>query len=166
MTQRDAEILQGFSKILWGATVFRATLSIEHSFEAGYSLAYIDALCLDFHEPLLVPEKIRKHRQVGSLWVGGSSGARLERAGRVLVAKSDSVAKGSDQFSKLVGSHLMNTEVSPPGGDTKFIFDNDLILNCFPTKSQDGNSWVISTADGNRLTLGPGVRVTYETGLR
>jgi hypothetical protein len=46
-----------------------------------------------------------------------------------------------------------------------FIFENDLILNCFPAQSREGNSWVISAADGNRLTLGPGARVTYKTGL-
>jgi hypothetical protein len=166
MTQRDAETLQEFSRVLWGATVWRVKLTAEYNFEKGYSFPSMDALSLDFREPLAVHEKIGKHDGVGSLWIGGSAGTRLEQDGKALVGSSDSVAKGLDQFSKLVGSRLLKTVVSPPGGETMFIFDSDLILNCFPAKSWEDNSWLISTADGNLLALGPGARVTYKTGLR
>lgn len=93
----------------------------------------MDALCFDFHEPLAVPEKIRKHRRVRSLWIGGSAGARLEQGGKALVGSSDSVAKGLEQFSKMVGSRLLKTVVSPSGGDTMFVFDNDLIFELLPS---------------------------------
>jgi hypothetical protein len=103
---------------------------------------------------------------LGSLWIGDGAGTRLEQGGKALVGSSDSIAKGLDQFSKMIGSRLLKTVGSPPGGDTMFIFDNDLILNCFRAKSREDNSWLISTADGNLLALGPGARVTYKTGLR
>jgi hypothetical protein len=126
----------------------------------------LEELCLDFHEPLLIPEKIRKHRRVGSLWIGGNCQPRLEQGGKILVGSSDSVAKVLDQFPKLVGSRLLKAVVQPPGGDTAFLFENDLTLNCFPARSKEGDSWVISTEGGDQLKLGPGARVTYETGLR
>lgn len=53
-----------------------------------------------------------------------------------------------------------------PGGDTRFVFDNDRTLTCFPANSRQGVSWVIATNDGNELKLGPGSRIAYETGLR
>jgi hypothetical protein len=102
---------------------------------------------------------------VGSLCIGGESGARLEQHGKTLVASSDSVARALKEFPRLVGSRLIEVEVRPPGGDTLFSFDDDLILNCFPAKSREGWSWMIY-ADGNKLSLGPGSRVTYESGLR
>jgi hypothetical protein len=166
MTQRDAETLQEFSKVLWGASIWRVRLNIQHRFEEGYSPEDLDELCLDFHEPLLVPEKIRTHRRVGSLWMGTNSGARLEQGGKTLVGCGDSAAKVLDQFPKMVGSRLLTVEVRPPAGDTVFIFENDLALNCFPASSREGSSWVICTEDGGELKLGPGARVTYETGLR
>jgi hypothetical protein len=166
MTQRDAETLQEFSRVLWEATVWQVKLNTEYNFEKGFSSPSMDALCLDFHEPLAVHEKIGKHNGVGSLWIGGGAGTRLEQDGKALVGSSDSLTKGLDQFSKLVGSRLLKSVVLAPGGDTTFRFDAGLTLSCFPARSEDGNAWVIATADGNRLTLGPGVRVTYETGLR
>jgi hypothetical protein len=167
MTQRDADTLQELSKVLWSANIWRVTLNLQHCFEKGYSQQYMDALCLDFHEPLPVPERIRKHRNVGTLSINaGNSGVRLQQGGKHLAGGSDSVSKVLEQFSKMVGSRLLKAEVLPPGGDTTFIFDNDLTLNCFPAKSQEGDSWVICTADGNQLKLGPGARVTYETRLR
>jgi len=166
MTERDAETLQEFSKVLWGAQICRVRLNIKYHFEEGYSRKDLDELCLDFHQPLPVPERIRKHRKVGSLWISSDSGPRLEQGGKILVGSSDSVAKLLDQFPKMVGRRLVKVEVRPPGGDTAFVFENDLTLNCFPARSQEGDSWVISTEDGNQLRLGQGARVTYETGLR
>ncbi len=166
MTLRDTETLQDFSRVLWGSCIWRVRLNIEHRFEEGYSPEDLDELCLDFHEPLPVPEKIRKHRRIGSLWIGANSGMRLEQGGKTLVSSADSVAKILDQFPKMVGSRLLRVEVRPPAGDTVFIFENDLALRCFPARSQDGSSWVICTEDGNELKLGPGARVTHETGLR
>jgi hypothetical protein len=167
MKREDSEILEELSKVLWGAHIWRVRLNIQHSFEEGYSPEDLDELCLDFREPLPVPEKIRKHRRVGSLWINAcNSGARLEHGGKILVASSDSVAKVLDQFSKMVGIRLLKIEVRPPGGDTMFIFEENLILNCFPATSSEGISWVICTEDDNQLKLGPGTRVTYETGLR
>src|SRR5580658_8172117 len=118
MTQRDAETLQELSRVLWGATIWRVELNVQNRFEKDYSSQDMDALCLDFHEPLAVHEKIGKHNGVGSLWIGGSAGTRLEQDGKALVGSSDSVAKGLDQFSKLIGGRLLKTVVSPPGGDT------------------------------------------------
>jgi hypothetical protein len=163
MTQQDSEALQAYSKVLWGAHIWRVKLDIPHSFEKGYSQRWMDALYLDFREPLPVPEKIRKHRNVGSLWIGGNSGVRLEQGGKTIVGGSDSVAKVLDQFPKLVGRRLLKALVLPPGGDTSFIFDDDLTLNCFPARVEDGDSWVICTEDGGKVKLGPGARVTYET---
>jgi hypothetical protein len=75
-------------------------------------------------------------------------------------------AKVLEQFPRMMGSRLVKADVRPPGGDTTFIFENDLTLNCFPARSQEGVSWEICTEDGNQLRLGPGARVTYRTGLR
>jgi hypothetical protein len=93
MTQRDAETLQELSKVLWGATVSRVRLYIYHGFEEGYSPEDLEELRLDFHEPLPVPERIRKHRRVGSIWISGNCQPRLEQGGRILVGSGDSVAK-------------------------------------------------------------------------
>jgi hypothetical protein len=90
----------------------------------------------------------------------------LEQEGRILVASMDCAAKLLDQFPKLVGSKLLNIAVKPPGGDTAFVFENDLTLNCFPTNSQKGIAWVIETEAGDELKLGPGARLTYASGLR
>jgi hypothetical protein len=114
MTQHDADTLQGFSGILWGARVFRVRLNIEHRFEEDYSAEDLDELSLDFHEPVSVPEKILKHRRVGSLWISASnSGVRLERAGKILVGSSDSVAKQLEPFRNLVGVRLLTVTVRP-----------------------------------------------------
>jgi hypothetical protein len=166
MTQRDAETLQEFSKVLWGATVSRVRLNIYHSFEEGYSPEDLEELRLDFHEPLPVPEKIRKHRRVGSLWISYDCQPRLEQEDKILVGSGDSVAKVLDQFPKMVGRLLLKIEVRAPGGDTAFVFENDLTLRCFPARSQQDDSWIISAEDGDEVKLGPGVRVTYQTGLR
>jgi hypothetical protein len=156
MTHHDTETLQEFSKSLWGAHTWQVRLNIQHRFEEGYSPEDLDELCLDFNEPLPVPEKTRKHRKVGSLWINArTSGARLEQGGKTLVCCGDSVAKVLDQFSKMVGSRLLKAEVRPPGVDTTFIFQNDLTLNCFPARSQEDYSWTIYAADGNQLKLGP-----------
>ncbi len=144
MTQRDAEAAQELSRVLWGATIWRVRLNIQHRFEEGYSPEDLDELCLDFHEPLPVPEKIRTHRRVGSLWINANCAARVEQGGKILVGSADSVAKVLDQFPKLVGRRLLRVEVQPPGGDTQFIFENDLVLNCFPARSREHNSWIIS----------------------
>jgi hypothetical protein len=147
MTHRDAETLQEFSKVLWGTTIWRVRLYIYHAFEEGYSPEDLEELRLDFHEPLPVPEKIRKHRRVGSLWIGGNCQPRVEQGGRIVVGSGDSVRKVLNQFPKLVGSRLLKVEVRPPGGDTAFVFDNYLTLNCFPARSKEDDSWLISTED-------------------
>jgi hypothetical protein len=149
VTQRDAEKQQELSKVLWGAYIWRVRLTIQHGFEEGYSPEDFDELWLDFHEPLAIPEKITKHRRVGYLWMTANVGARLEQGGRILVGSTDSVAKILEQFPKMVGSRLLTTEVRPPGGDTAFIFENDLVLNCFPAQSHEGAAWVVRTDDGN-----------------
>ncbi|MGP0072936.1 MAG: hypothetical protein ACLPWF_13510 [Bryobacteraceae bacterium] len=167
MKQQDTETLQEFSRILWGTYVWQVRLNIQYRFEKGYSPQDLDEFCLDFHEPLAVPEKVRTHRKVGSLWINvRNSGARLERSGKTLVASSDSVPKVLDHLSKMVGKQLVSIEIRPPAGDTRFLFRDDLALNCFPAKSRDGDTWAICTVDNNQLKLGPGSRVTYESGLR
>jgi hypothetical protein len=125
-------------------------MNIQHRFEEGYSPEDLDELCLDFREPLPVSEKVQKHRRVGSLLIDvGTSGARLERGGRTLVNSSDSVAKVLEEFPKMVGSRLVRVEVRPPGGDTEFHFQNDLILNCFHARSRGNNPWTVVTEDGD-----------------
>jgi hypothetical protein len=85
------------------------------------------------NEPIPYPKKILKHRRVGSLWISVSnSGVRLERGGKILVGSSDSVAKQLEPFQNLLGSQLPTIAVRPPGGDTTFLFENDLALTCFP----------------------------------
>jgi hypothetical protein len=91
---------------------------------------------------------------------------RLEQGGKILVGSGDSVAKVLDQFPKMVGRRLLRIEVRPPGGDTAFVFENDLTVNCFPARSKEDDSWIISAEDGDEVKLGPGARVTYQTGLR
>ena len=78
-----------------------------------------------------------------------NSGGRLEQGGRILVGSSGSVAKIMDHFSKMVGIRLLKVEVRAPGGDTRFIFENGLILNCFPARSGGGTSWGVCTGAGN-----------------
>jgi hypothetical protein len=119
------------------------------------------------NEPIPYPKKILKHRRVGSLWISVSnSGVGLERGGKILVGSSDSVAKQLEPFQNLLGSQLLTIAVRPPGGDTTFLFENDLALTCFPAKSREGGSWVVVTEDSNQFKLGPGARVTYESCLR
>jgi hypothetical protein len=166
MTQQDTETLLEFSRVLWGAHVCRVQPKIQHCFEGAHAAEFLDDLRLDFNEPLPVPQGIRKHRSVGSLWIGSSSGVRLEQGGRILAGSGDSVAKVLDRFRRLAGNRLLKVEVRAPGGDTAFHFENDLTLVCFPASAQKGDAWIVSTEDGNRLKLGPGSRVTYETGLR
>jgi hypothetical protein len=64
---------------------------------------------------------------------------------QVLVGSSDSVAKILDQFPKMLGSRLFKIEVQPPGGDAAFIFENEIILNCFPARSHKEASWAVRT---------------------
>jgi hypothetical protein len=154
MTLGDAETLQESSKVLWGACIRRVRLNIQYGFGKFYSPEDLDELFFDFREPLPVPERIRKHRRIGSLSMGTDCGARLEQGGRILVGSSDSVAKIMDHFPKMVGIRLLTVEVRPPGGDTRFIFENDLILNCFPARSfparsRDGSAWGVCTGEGN-----------------
>ena len=173
MTRRDAQTHQEFSRVLWGTFVWRVRAEIEYGFEKGsapddlYSPESLDELCLDFHEPLPIPEGIRKHRRVGSLWViARYAGVRLEQRGKILVASMDSSSQLRDRFAQLVGKRLLEVVVQPPGGDTAFVFEDDLVLSCFPARSQEGISWLIETEEGDVLKLGPGARLTYESGLR
>jgi len=152
LTQGEAEQQQELSKVLWGAYIWRVRLNIQHRFEKGYSSEDLEGFWIDFRQPLAVPEKITKYRRAGYVWMGATAGARLEQGGRVLVGSDDSVAKILDQFPKMLGSRLLKIEVQPPGGDTALMFENDLILNCFPARSHEGASWAVRTARGNELS--------------
>jgi hypothetical protein len=58
MTKQDTETLEELSQALWGATVWRVTLSVKNSFEKDNSSQNMDALCLDFHVPMGVQKRL------------------------------------------------------------------------------------------------------------
>ena len=151
--------MQKLSIPLWGSSLWRVRLNIQHSFEEGYSSEGKDTLFLDFRD-------LKKGNRVATLWVSGSLGARVEHLGRILAADLDSAARCMEQFPKLVNKQLSKIDVTAPAGDTKFVFADDLVLNCFTTNSSDYDCWGIDWEDGTRLKLGPGPRLWYETALR
>ena len=166
MRQSDTEELQQFSKLLWNSEIWRVNVNIQHRFEKGYSPSDLDSLQLDFRQPLAVPGKIVKHRQIGSLWIDATNcGLRLERADELVVAW-DSSEKVLEQYSRLVGNTLLRIEVTAPAGDTAFILENDMTLRCFPATGHQGQIWRITSADNDELLLGPGARWSYRSALR
>lgn len=167
MTQSDADGLQQFSKFLWDSEIWRLTVDVQHRFEDGYEPSDMDSLRLDFRQLLPNPTSKTKHRQMGSLLIDvNTCGLRLERAGEVIAACGDSSEKVLAQFKQLVGKTLAHLNVAPPGGDTSFVFDDGLVLRCFPATGRCGESWRISSAEDDELLLGPGARWSYRSGVR
>ena len=156
MTQRDADALQQACKFLWNSEIWRAAVNVQHRFEDGYEPSHMDSLRLDFRQLLPKPAGRMRHRQIGSLWIDvNTCGLRLERAGEIVAACEDSSEKVLAQFKLLVGKTLVHIDVTPPGGDTDFVLDDSLSLRCFPASGRCGESWRISSAEGDDLKLGP-----------
>ena len=152
--------------MLWNAEIWRVKVNIQHRFEKGYSSSDLDSLQLEFRQPLAVPGKIVKHRQIGSLWIDVNyCGLRLER-GEQLVVAWDSREKVLDEYSKLVGNTLVRIEITPPAGDSAFILDNGITLRCFVASGHLGTIWRITSADNDELLLGPGACWSYRSALR
>jgi hypothetical protein len=151
------------SKVLCNALVWRVRLNIQHRFERAsqddlYSPEDLDAICLDFHEPLPEAVGFRKHRRVGSLWVNvANCGVRLAHKEKSVVRSGDSTATILDRFPRLLDHRLIEVRVDYPGGDTRFMFDEGVVLTCFPANTTGGASWVIVTEGGDEFQFGPGV---------
>jgi hypothetical protein len=155
MTQTEADALQEFSKLLWDSEVWRVVVNVQHRFEDGYEPSDMDSLRLDFRKLLPNPtSRLKQHRQTGSLWIDvNACGLRLERPGEVVAACGDSTDRVLAQFKQLVGKTLARIDITPPGGDTKFLLDDGLLLRCFPATSQC-DSWGISSAEDAGLIIG------------
>jgi hypothetical protein len=173
MTNEDCDFIANLTQVLWGATVWRVRLNLQHSFEKGahpdelYSPDDLDELCLDFATPLIVPEKIRKTKRVGSLWINTAQcGLRVQQHGKVLMNSGDSTARVRAVLPTMIGCPLVKAHVTNPGGDTRFVFENERVLTCFPASSRLGVNWVINTETGDEFKLGPGIRISYKTSLR
>jgi hypothetical protein len=90
----------------------------------------------------------------------------VQHGGRILVNSGDPTSKILAVMPTLIGGRLIEVTVDPPGGDTRFVFENELMLMCFPANSRNGVSWVIDTEAGDKVKLGPGTRISYDTALR
>lgn len=166
MTQQDAQYLRGLTEALWDSQVWRLRLNIQHSFEQGtspelYSPEDLDELCLDFHKPRPASERVRKSQRVGSVWIiVRNCGVRLQHHDKVLVNSGDSTSKILAVLPTMIGSRLIEVTIDHPGGDTRFVFDDERTLTCFPANSRKGVNWVIDTEGGDEVKLGPGARIT------
>jgi hypothetical protein len=171
MTDRDAESLRDLTRPLWSSQLWRVRVNIEHRFEGIspelYAPEDLDELCLDFYRPLSVPEKARKYQRVGSVWIiVRNCGLRMQHRDQVLVNSGDSTSRILAVLPTMIGSHLIEVTVDHPGGDSRFVFENERTLMCFPANSRKGVNWVIGTEAGDEVKLGPGMRISYDTALR
>ena len=157
MTQRDAQSLRDMTRPLWGSTVRKVRVNIQHRFEAFgnevppelYSPQDLDELCLDFDRPLPLPEKLRKTEMVGSLWiVVRHCGVRVQVHDEVLLHTDDPSSAILAVLPTLIGSRLVDVLIDHPGGDTRFVFDDDRTLVCFPARSRAGINWLINYEGG------------------
>ena len=157
MRPSDVETALDRSRVLWDSEIWRVWLNIQHRFERAssdelYAPEDLDEICLDFHKPLAVPERIRKHRRVGSLWIKVDlCGVRLLRGDRVIVRSGDSTAALLSHFSQMLDFRLVEVEIDHPGGDTRFKFADDRTLECFPAVSTGGATWVVVTEEGDEF---------------
>ena len=118
----------------------------------------MDEICFDFHKPLALPEGVRKHRRVGSLWLNvANCGVRLAVEGKVLVRSGDSTATILAQFPHMLDLRLIEVQIDHPGGDTRFVFDKGHTLTCFPANTTGGTSWVVVTEEGDEFQFAPGI---------
>jgi hypothetical protein len=148
VTQNDAHVLQESSKFLWNSKIARVVVNVQHRFEDGYEPSDLDSLHLEFRQLLSTPEGRKKYREVGSLWIDTCTcGLRLELAGQIAVACGDSTEKVLARFKQLVGKMLVRVNVTSPGGDTEFVFEDGMIFRCFSATSHARLSWRLSTAD-------------------
>lgn len=161
MTQ--AAVALDASKVLWGSLIWRVRLNVQHRFERAssddlYSPEDLDEICLDFHKPLAIPEGVRKHRRVGSLWLKvANCGLRLAVEKKVLVRSGDSTATILAQFPHMLDLRLVEVQIDDPGGDTRFVFDKGHTLTCFPANTTGGTSWVVVTEEGEEFQFAPGI---------
>jgi hypothetical protein len=162
MTRADADAAVDRSKVLWGTQIWRIRLNIQHRFERAssddvYAPEDLDEVCLDFHKALPVPEGIRKHRRIGSLWLNAANcGIRLSHGHTVLLRNWDSTMKVLHLFRSVLDFQLLEVQIDHPGGDTRFVFDREHTLTCFPANSTGGVSWVIVADEGDEFRFGPG----------
>jgi hypothetical protein len=172
MTDKDAAVLRELTRVLWDSRVWKVRLNIEHCFEQGmaselYSPTDLDEICLDFHKPLAIPEKIRRHQRIGSVWINvRNCGVRVRHGKNVLMNSGDSTSRILSLLPTLVGSRLVNVAIDCPAGDARFVFEDERSLICFPASSRNGINWVIESEAGNEIELGPGMRIGYRSGLR
>lgn len=150
------------SQVFLNCQVWRVRLNVQHRFERAseddlYSPENLDELCLDFNKPLRVPVGVRKHYRVGSLWVNISNcGLRLQHKRNVLVRSGDSPKHILAVFPRMLDLRLVSVQIDTPGGDTRFEFDEQHTLFCFPANSTGGASWIVVTEGGNEFRFRPG----------
>ncbi len=159
--------LQQLSGFLWNSKVWRAAVGIQYRFEDDYEPSDLDSVRLDFRRVLPKPTSKVGHRQVGSLQIDpNTSGLRLQRSDKIIVACGDSSEKVLTEFRQLVGKDLLRIDVARPGGDTDFVLEDGLLLRCFPATSKRGEAWRISSAENDELVMGPGGQWSYTGGLK
>lgn len=90
----------------------------------------------------------------------------MERAGEIVAACGDSSEKVLAHFKQLVGKRLIRIDITPPGGDTDFVLEDDVSLRCFPANGHAADTWRISSVEDDELLLGLGARWSYQSGLR
>lgn len=167
MTIRDAATLRDLSNSFWGSQVWQVRLNVQHMFQDPNGLADIDGLWLDFRTFRANREPGEAVYRIGSLHVNlAHCGGRLIQNGLPLVTSGDPPSLALVEIQRLIGAKLLDINVQAPGGDTTFRFEYGLELFCFPATSREGDCWTLQTEVGDQLTLGPGPRVTYKSGLR
>ncbi|MGB8065288.1 MAG: hypothetical protein WCF26_25625 [Candidatus Sulfotelmatobacter sp.] len=166
-THAGAEAPQQFYNFLRNSEIWRVAVNVQHRFEAGYEPSDIDSLRIDFRSPVLEATDKASHQPLGSLQVDfNSCGLRLERTGESIAAGGDSSQNVLTQLKQLIGKKLLLIDITPPAGDTDFVFEDGLTLRCFPATSRCADIWSIFSAQGDELMLGPAGRWSYKGTLR
>jgi hypothetical protein len=141
--------------LLLNSEVWRVAVNVQHRFENDYEPSDIDSIRLDFWHPESSSME-RCRRQVGSIEIDANTcGLRLERLHAIVVACGDSSQNILQNVNQLVGRKLLRVDITPIAGDTALMFDEGLVLRCFPATSEQGDIWRLSSTNGDEFVLGP-----------
>ncbi len=163
---QDEQVAEFFVS-LSNSETWRVSVDVQHRFEDGYEPSDMDSMGLEFRRRRADRLSKVEYEHIGSMQVDvNTSGLRLERSGEIIVASGDSSEKVLSHFKQLVGKSLLNIEVATLGGDTSFIFEDELLLRCFPATSKVGDVWRIFSRQLGELIMGPGGRWSYAASPR
>ena len=169
MNRREANSQRDLSLVLWGCQVWQVRVNIQHRFEAAsegelYSPSDLDEICFDFIQPRQAQSEGETHIGAGSLWIKADScGLRLQQSGQAIFNGGDSPAKILAAAPTMIGSRLIAVEIDTPGATTRFKFDDERTLTCFPADTRLGVSWVIVPNGHDYSQDRPGSRIGYST---